>query len=39
MRTTFKDCYSGEAPSEKDIVGWVRWKKDGVIILDIRHAC
>ena len=34
-----KDCYPGETPSEKDITGWVRWKKDGKIIIDIRHIC
>lgn len=34
-----KDCYSGEKPSETDIVGWIRWKKNGVIIIDIRHIC
>lgn len=34
-----KDCYSGEKPSEKDIIGWVRWRKDGKLILDVRHIC
>ena len=34
-----KDCYSGEASSEKDIIGWVRWKKDGEIIISINHIC
>lgn len=34
-----KNCYPGEKPSEKDIVGWLRWKKDGKIIIDIRHIC
>jgi len=33
-----KDCYVDE-PSEKDIIGWVRWRKDGEIIIDIRHLC
>jgi len=34
-----KDCYIGEEPSEKDIIGWIRWRKDGKIIIDIRHIC
>ncbi|BFP43261.1 hypothetical protein FGF1_41060 [Flavobacteriaceae bacterium GF1] len=34
-----KDCYPGEEPSEQDIIGWVRWRKDGEIIIDIRHLC
>jgi len=34
-----KDCYIGEEPSKDDIVGWVRWRKDGEIIIDIRHSC
>ncbi len=34
-----KDCYPGEEPSEKDIIGWVRWKKESEIIIDIRHKC
>lgn len=34
-----KDCYVGEEPSKEDINGWVRWKKDGKIIIDIRHSC
>jgi hypothetical protein len=34
-----KDCYSGEEPSPEDIIGWVRWRKDGKVILEIRHRC
>jgi len=34
-----KDCYLGERPLESDIIGWVRWKKEGKLILDIRHIC
>ena len=31
-------CYPGEEPSKQDIIGWVRWRNKGVIILDIRHT-
>ena len=34
-----KDCYIGEEPSEKDILGWVRWKKNGEVILEVRQVC
>ena len=34
-----KECYIGPYPSKTDIIGWVRWRKDGKIILDIRHIC
>ncbi len=34
-----KDCYVGEEPSKENIVGWVRWRKDGKIIIDIRYSC
>lgn len=34
-----KDCYSGEAPSSVDIVGWIRWRKDGKFILKVAHTC
>ncbi|MBQ0738621.1 hypothetical protein ACFSJT_00020 [Aquimarina celericrescens] len=34
-----KDCYSGEEPSKKDIMGWIRWMKNGEVIIDIRHSC
>ncbi len=34
-----KECYSGEEPSKDDIIGWIRWKKDGKVIIDIRHIC
>lgn len=34
-----KECYSGEHPSEENIIGWVRWKKEEEIILDVRHIC
>jgi len=34
-----KDCYPGEEPSKKDIIGWVRWRKNGKIVIDIRHLC
>ncbi len=37
--TDDKDCYPGEEPSKKDIVGWIRWRKDGKLILDVRHLC
>jgi hypothetical protein len=34
-----KECYKGATPSEKDIIGWVRWQKDGVFILKVAHVC
>ena len=34
-----KDCYSGPFPSKTDIIGWVKWRENGRIILDIRHRC
>ena len=34
-----KECVPGEGPSQKDIIGWVRWRKNGKIILDIRFGC
>lgn len=34
-----KDCYSGEAPSQVDIEGWIRWRKDGKFILKVAHTC
>lgn len=34
-----KECYIGTESSKEDIIGWVRWRKDGKIILDIRHNC
>ncbi len=34
-----KDCYSGEAPSQVDIKGWIRWRKDGKFILKVAHTC
>ncbi len=34
-----KECYLGENPSDKDIIGWIRWKKNDEIIIDIRHIC
>lgn len=34
-----KDCYIGKKPSENDIIGWVRWRKEGKIIIEIRHSC
>src|SRR5690606_12554126 len=32
-----KDCYIGEEPSSKDIIGWVRWRKNGEILIEVRH--
>ena len=34
-----KDCFVGEEPSEKDITGWVRWRKDGEIIIKLAQSC
>ncbi|WP_431167671.1 hypothetical protein [Tenacibaculum halocynthiae] len=34
-----KECYPGEEPSKKDIIGWVRWRKEGKIILKFAHSC
>ncbi len=34
-----KECYAGEQPSVKDIVGWVRWRKDGVFMLKVAYTC
>jgi len=34
-----KDCYSGEAPSQVEIKGWIRWRKDGKFILKVGHTC
>jgi len=34
-----KDCYKGAAPSSNDIIGWIRWKKDGEFILKVAHGC
>jgi len=37
--TDNKDCYSGASPSTVDIVGWIRWRKDGKFILKVAHSC
>lgn len=34
-----KDCYSGEYPSEKEVNGWIRWRKDGKFILKVAYVC
>lgn len=34
-----KDCYSGVAPSEKEIIGWIRWRKNGIFILKVAYTC
>ena len=34
-----KDCYPGLGPSKEDLTGWIRWRKDGKVILDVRHSC
>lgn len=34
-----KECYSGENPSKKDIIGWIRWRDKGEIIIKIAHIC
>jgi hypothetical protein len=34
-----KECYSGENPSKKDIIGWVKWRDQGKIIINIAHIC
>lgn len=34
-----KDCYKGVSPSEKDIFGWIRWRKDKNFILKVAHVC
>lgn len=34
-----KECYKGVKPSEVDMVGWIRWRKDGVFILRVAHVC
>lgn len=34
-----KDCYPGEEPSKKIIEGWIRWRKDGKIIINVAHSC
>ena len=33
------DCYFEEKHSEMNIFGWIRWKKNGKIILDLKHIC
>lgn len=33
-----KDCYI-EEPSETDIYGWIRWRENGEIIIDVAHSC
>ncbi|MBI9038274.1 MAG: hypothetical protein JEY97_09095 [Bacteroidales bacterium] len=34
-----KDCYSGPIASKEDIVGWIRWRKDGKFILKVAYVC
>jgi len=34
-----KDCYSGEYPSKENIEGWIRWRRDGVIIINVAYIC
>jgi len=33
-----KECFIDQ-PSKTDIIGWVRWRKNGEIIIDIAHSC
>ena len=33
-----KECFI-DMPSEKNIVGWIRWRKNGKIILKLAHSC
>mgnify|MGYP006424802109 CR=1 FL=1 len=33
------DCYFEEKHSKMDISGWIRWRKNGKIILDIKLLC
>lgn len=34
-----KNCFIGEEPSKKDIIGWIRWRKDGEIIIKLAQSC
>ncbi len=34
-----KDCYKVITPSERDINGWIRWKRNGVFILKVAYVC
>lgn len=36
---TDNDCYSGASPSEESIRGWMRWRKDDMIIIDVAYIC
>ena len=33
-----KECFI-DKPSKTDIIGWVRWRKNGEIIINIAHSC
>lgn len=34
-----KECYKGIAPSTNNIVGWIKWKANGKLILKVALTC
>lgn len=34
-----KVCFPGPDPLKEVLIGWIRWRKDGEVILDVRYLC